>query len=186
MIVIPAIILSIQDEDNRVFLESFYLNHCRLMFKTALKIVGDYHIAEDMVSEACVSIIRHVDRLREFDITVQRRYVVSIVRNVSISHVRKRNRQGKYSFLTEDMHTFDSVSSEGALDHDMILQIESEELQRALSMLPAREYLLLKMKYYERKPDTEIAGVLNISTNSVRYFMTRARRDLQKILEGRL
>ena len=132
MIPIPTVIQAVPDEDDRSFLESFYLEHRHLMFKTAMSIVEDYQIAEDMVSEACLSIIRSIDQLRKFNTFIQRKYVVSIIRNASISYVRKRNRQSKYNFLAEDMRVFDASSGEDGPDRALILQVESEELQLSL------------------------------------------------------
>lgn len=186
MLAIPMILLAIPDESDRAFAEALFQEHGRAMLQAALQIVGDIATAEDMVADACVLMVKNLDGLRKINCCKRRCYVVSIVRNFCISHVNKRNRQSKYNFFTGDDYVLDAVADENAIDDALILQVNADELNRALQLLSERDRTLLQMKYYEQQPDAEIAACLGISTSSVRSYLTRARRALKKLLEGRL
>ena len=90
MLIFPTAIMMMEDEDDRAFMEKLYLDHRYLLFKIAYAIVQDYQVAEDMVSEACVSLIANIDTLRKLNNCKARAYIVTTVRNASLDYVRKR------------------------------------------------------------------------------------------------
>ena len=72
MLLLP--ILALKDEADRIFIEKLYSEHKYLMFKIARNIVVDRSLAEDMVSEACIIMIRHIETLRSMEERSQRAY----------------------------------------------------------------------------------------------------------------
>ena len=76
MILFPAVIAAIENDDDRAFMEKLYLDHRYLMFKVARGIVDSPHAAEDMVAEACVSLIENIDTLRKINSCKLRPYIV--------------------------------------------------------------------------------------------------------------
>lgn len=94
--------------------------------------------------------------------------------------MRKRNRQGKYFFLTDDEP---ETSSEDAVDENLIREVEIDALKKGLACLPENKRLLLTMKYLDGLSDEEIANRLGIAKASVRTYLTRARRHLCQLLK---
>lgn len=60
MILIPAVILAIESEDDRTFMSEVYLKHHRLMLKTARSIAGTD--TEDVLSDSCVALVQVVEK----------------------------------------------------------------------------------------------------------------------------
>ena len=52
----------------------------------------------------------------------------------------------------------------------------------ALLKLPEKDCTILRMKYFDLLTDKEIASYLEIKTDSVRYYLTLARRRLKSVL----
>lgn len=182
MIIFPVSIMMMDDDDDRSFMEKLYIQYRHLMFRKALKIVEQPQNAEDVVSAACESLIENVDTLRKLNVCKLRAYIVSTVRNASVDFVRKRNRQGSKRFLTDDEKAFD-IPDETPLDEEMIRKAEAQMLRQALQKISKSERELLKMKYFDLASDAEIAEAIGIGVNSVRYYLTKARRSLRRILE---
>ena len=183
MILFPAVIAAIENDDDRAFMEKLYLDHRYLMFKVARGIVDSPHAAEDMVAEACVSLIENIDTLRKINSCKLRSYIVSTVRNASIDYVRKRNRRSRYGFSTDKDDVLASAVETEEIDDALIRQAESEKLRRALGMIHEKERKVLQMKYFDLLQDAEIAQRMEIKPNSVRSYLTKARRSLKEALK---
>ena len=66
---------------------------------------------------------------------------------------------------------------------DVVLRnAEIESLIAGLKRLPERDRWLLEMKYFRRMRDAEIARQLEIRENSVRMYLTKARRKLGELI----
>lgn len=182
MLTLPVAIMMMEDGDDRSFMEKLYVQHRYLLFRTAYNVVRNPQTAEDMVSEACVSLIENIDTLRKLNICKLRAYIVTTVRNVSLDYVRKRDRQSEKYFFTSDEKSFD-LPEQAQVDDDLIRKAEVDILRKALHKIHKTERELLQMKYFDMATDVQIAEKFHIGTNSVRYYLTKARRSLRRILE---
>ena len=182
MIALPMMILTIENDDDRTFITQIYLKYRKLMYAVAIDIVRDPQIAEDMVSVAITEMIEGIDTLRKINCCRMRSYVASIIRNDSIDYIRKRDRQGKYSFLIDET-TLSNIPAEGAVDDHMLRTVEIAVLKKAVAKLPQRARTLLQMKYVDEKNDKEIANILHIGQDSVRAYLSRARKHLLQIIK---
>jgi len=64
-----------------------------------------------------------------------------------------------------------------------VKQEELEALSKAIMKLPQSQKDLLYFKYILEMSDKEIAEILRIAPNSVRQYLTRARREAKKLIE---
>jgi len=184
MMFIPVAILSIGNEDDRAFMVRLYVDYRWLMYKVALSVVREPQLAEDMVSQTLCEMIDNLEKIRAVDCCKLRGYIVSFVRNVSVDFVRKRDRQGKYFFLTGEEA---EVAAEDSVDENLIRMAEIDALKRGLARLSENDRLLLTMKYFDGLSDEEIAARLGVAKASVRTFLMRARNRLcQRLKEDEL
>lgn len=179
---VPIVILQIENDDDRQFVMELYQQYKFIMFKTAYNIVEDAHTAEDLVQDCCITIIDNLDKIRGVEPCKQRAYIVSIVKNSSINFVVKRNRRSKYSFLSENEQVFDGTVSDESVDDSLLQESDIESVRKALLKLSERDRTILRMKYFDQLSDKEIASYLEIKANSVRYYLTLARRQLKAVL----
>lgn len=183
MILLPVSILIIEDEGDRAFIARLYIQHSDLMFGIALSYLRDYHDAQDAVNDAVVRLIDKIPELKEKNGCILRSYVVTTIVRTSLNALRKRSRQNQAT-STLDQSITDTVADDGPpVDSLVISRITNEELLTALEKLPERERNLLRWKYFDEYQDEEIAAFLNIGKNSVRAYLTNARRQLYSLLE---
>ena len=184
MMFIPVAILSIGNEDDRAFMVRLYVDYRWLMYKVALSVVREPQLAEDMVSQTLCEMIDNLEKIRAVDCCKLRGYIVSFVRNVSVDFVRKRDRQGKYFFLTGEEA---EVAAEDSVDENLIRMAEIDALKRGFARLSENDRPLLTMKYFDGLSDEEIAARLGVDKASVRTYLMRARNRLcQRLKEDEL
>lgn len=184
MMFIPVAILSIGNEDDRAFMVRLYVDYRWLMYKVALSVVREPQLAEDMVSQTLCEMIDNLEKIRAVDCCKLRGYIVSFVRNVSVDFVRKRDRQGKYFFLTGEEA---EVAADDSVDENLIRMAEIDALKRGFARLSENDRPLLTMKYFDGLSDEEIAARLGVAKASVRTYLMRARNRLcQRLKEDEL
>lgn len=183
MITLPMMISAIDNDDDRAFITHIYLKYRKLMYAIAFSFVHDPYIAEDIVASGITEMIEGINTLRKISSCRMRSYVASIIRNDSIDYVRKRDRQGKYSFLTDDESILNNITIEETVDDHILRTVEIEVLRKSIARLHLRERTLLLMKYVDERTDKEIADTIRIGQNSVRVYLSRARKHLLQIIE---
>jgi len=60
----PLFFLWIENDEDRLFLESVYLEYSRLMYAQALKITQNGEEAQDVVSDSMMALMKKIDLLR--------------------------------------------------------------------------------------------------------------------------
>lgn len=172
-------------ESDEEFVQRLFLENKLAMFIAARNIVKDYHTARDMVSESCITIITKIEYLRKVDVEKQTAYIISIVQNNAKMYVRKQQRERQ--ILTENWYMFNDGVAEvqQGVDSKLITEAETQVLMEALSKIHKRDSDLLKMKYFEKLSDERIGEVMEISAASVRFYLTKARRNLEEELKRR-
>ena len=91
MLLLPMAILTMEDDDDRGYMTRLYREYRALMLKTAWEYSKDNETVEDIVSESCIALIRHIDQLKAMDKAAIRSYIVITVRNKAIDDFRKQS-----------------------------------------------------------------------------------------------
>lgn len=179
---IPIVIIAVKDKTDCEYITDLFLRNERSMYNMAMKVVKEHHTACDMVSESCIKMIEKINYLQEIPLHKQTRYILSIVKNTSLMYLRKR--RGENYCLVEDERILDwAADPQDALDAAPICEAETQSIRQALKRLKPRDRDLLEMKYYIQMDDESISRQLGISKNSVRYYLTLARRALKLEIE---
>lgn len=135
MLILPICTFVIGDDVDRAFMIELYKQHGRLMYRTAKNMLHDDNHAEDMVSEAILSLLNNIKTLRTIESCKIRAYGVSTVRNACLDFIRKRDRQSRYMFLDGEMTMREVPSDMDVLDQ-MIHNEDIVALKQALKRLP--------------------------------------------------
>ena len=177
---LPLVLLLIENEDDRQFLENVYLQYHRLMYAQALQILKQRPAAEDAVSDSLLALAKKISLLRTFECNKLRSYVVITVRHTSISRLNK----GKREQLPGDA-AFDEIAGTDRVDDRLLSQAGIEGIKAAIRALPPREKDLMLMKYFREMTEQEIAGETGLKPVSVRVHLSRARKHLAQLLAER-
>ena len=89
---LPIIISTLEDTQEREFMARLYEEYERLFFSTALKYAPTHHDAEEIVQDSLVNLIKKVTTLKQLERCTLVAYIVSTVRNTAINHLRKAGR----------------------------------------------------------------------------------------------
>ena len=76
------------------------------------------------------------------------------------------------------------IADPASVEQKVMLQAELRSIRQAMSQLPERERLVLRLKYQQDKSDREIAESLGLSDSSVRVYTMRAREHLKTAVYG--
>lgn len=175
---IISIINTIEDSDDRTYMENLYHEFERLMFSTAQKYIPTIADQNDVVQESIVKLIKKIAILRSLHRYALSSYIVSTTKSTSIDFLRARQTKLKYTVTIED-DTLDELDDFNlSLDEMMILSEENKALRKALDGLSEEDQMLLEGKYFYGYTNKELALLCNCKPNSIRMKLTRARRQV--------
>lgn len=177
---IPLIFLLMDDEDDRRFLESVYLDYHRLMYAQALRITRNPQAAEDAVSDSLIALTKKISVLRGLECNKLRSYVVITVRHTAISQLNRKKRER----IDGDV-AIEDLAGQGHVDDRLLEQAGVERIRDAIRSLSAREKDLMMMRYFREMTDEEIAAETGLKPVSVRVHLSRARKNLARLLGGK-
>ena len=182
-----AIIAAIDNDLQREFISDVYIKYYNSARAKAFTFVHDEFEAEEIIQEVFVKLIEHIDVLMELNESSLSFYVMVTTKNTAIKHWKKSKEKAvNYSFDSEeDLSKW--ADDRFALPEDLYeKQEELEALAHVISKLPERDKALLESKYILQLSDKEIAKELDLAPQSVRSFLTRARRKAYAILKGEI
>ena len=179
MIMIPMAISQMENEEDRELLLRLINEHGSLMLGIALTMLKNEEAARDMMSDACLTLMKKIDFLRTLEEEKQKIYICAIVKNNCRMEQRKRSRERLFA-NAQELET--KLISEEDVDAALINEVKWRLLREALQRVDERSRDILIMKYYEKRSDAEIAEVLKVQKSSVRQYLSLARNKLKKEL----
>jgi RNA polymerase sigma factor (sigma-70 family) len=122
-----------------------------------LRVGGDRHLAEDVVSETILALVRQISSLAEGDGNLSG-WLIAVARNKIGDHRRRVARQAQAAKVICD----DMVSGTVAAAPEALLEVAEirQQVLTVLDRLPDEERLVLEWKYLEELSVGEIAGRL--------------------------
>jgi RNA polymerase sigma-70 factor (sigma-E family) len=160
-----------QDEQAHSF-DVLYQARRLAMVRLAAFLVGDAHLAEDIVQDAFAGLHSHWRRLR--DEGAAEGYLRRAVVNRSRSQLRRRRTARRYPWPV--------AADEPGADFDVLAADERHQLRHAVSRLPRRQREVLVLRYWADLSEAEIADAMGISAGTVKSTASRAMRALESVL----
>ncbi|WP_314325902.1 RNA polymerase sigma factor [Paenarthrobacter ilicis] len=167
------------DGDTAAF-EALARRHGPLMRATARRLTGSLADADDVVQESLVQAWKQLDTLR--DPAAVKGWLMRIVGSRSIDHLRKRR---NHVDLDDAENQMDQDRGPRPQDPECSAVNSSrvEALKAALAELPEEQRRCWVLKEFNDQSYDEIAQMLNISPDSVRGRLARARITLARRME---
>ncbi len=130
--------------------------------------------AEDLCSEVFEKVQR---KLADYDKSKAAigTWIFTITRNTLIDHYRKSKPQEELD---------ENLAEEGELDESLLNAETLSELAVALRKLPQQLMDIIVLRYYDKKPLTEIAQIMGLSYGAVKLRHQNALQLLREHLKG--
>lgn len=187
------IILAINNEDDRNFVEKIYVQYGKKIYKVAFKVLNNSEDAEDCLHDVIKIIIDHLDvfqsaegeRFIKLLVTCTRNAALDIYRKNKIKHINER----KHKPYTNDEMDADNdnnhdVDIENVPDEDMfsdLILINEESRKRISQMIEELDPLyrdVLYLRYQYSMKNQDIAKILKVSESVVKVRYHRAKKIL--------
>lgn len=139
------------------------------LFRSALLLCGDWHLAEDLTQNALARIYASWARVRRAD--SPEAYARGVLMRCFLSH-RRLKRSGERPALGE-------LPERATTETDPTLRVT---LLGALAQLPPRDRAVLVLRYWEDRSVEETAAELHVSAGAVRSQSLRALGRLRAAL----
>ncbi len=147
------------------------------IYRYALHLCGDRHLAEDLAQEAMVRAITSCSKLA--DQRALKVWVFRIAYNLWIDDCRRRRKTSDTGQCAIDLL---QSSERSAVDNFEVLDLISFAMQ-AMRQLPDRQRAVLHLVACEQLSIAEVAQVLGITTQAVKASLSLARSQLREILK---
>ena len=183
------IILTINNTDDKIFVEKLYLQYQKKIYCAAFKILNQREDAEDCVHDVVKTVIAHLDTFRSTDDSGRSKLLAICTRNAAFDLYRKnktrRMRETNLIFNEEpDDELLYEINTGIILEQNpAIVAINKENKRRIAQMIAQMDDIykdVLILHYLHHMKNNEIADILKISENSVAVRLHRAKRKLLK------
>ena len=166
-----------QRPEKRAEFEAAVLPHLDAAYSLARWLLRSEHEAEDVVQEAYVRALRFFGGFRGGD---SRGWLLTIVRNVSYTWLRKRRPDQLNLSLDEELHG----REDGARDPEgeVLRKADVRSVKQALETLPLELREVIVLRELEGLSYAEIASVAEIPLGTVMSRLSRARSRLRDLL----
>ena len=158
--------------------------HQGLVFNICLRMLGDWHEAQDLTQEVFFRAYKALPQLRgEAKLST---WLYRIAVNLCLNHQRRRKRERwlslEWLFEQGGEHAAGVPAAEGTPATALAQQEKEGLVQAAIRSLPEKQRVALVLSVYERLSYQEIAAVMGCSLPSVESRLHRAKENLAKAL----
>lgn len=165
-------------EGKRKYQERLFSKYSPKMFAVCLRYSKSYHEAQDIMQDAFVKVFENIHKFRmegSFEGWIRR-----IMVNTALNHIQKNAKTSTHKDIEEiretDIETDEVVHKE--------VNYSKEELMSLIQDLPTGYRTVFNLYIFEKYKHKEIAEILNISENTSKSQLSKARTYLQKELKN--
>lgn len=166
-----TIIKKLRNKDKKT-IHSFYRLHKGPLMSFLITRLGSHSDCEEVMQD---SFIAFFEGLRDFQgKSSVKTYLFSIAKHKAIDKLRKRRvKRVLFSHLPRAVvENLATVLLDDEIDRVQL----SQKIERVLSTLPRQYVNILRLKYWESKPVSEIARDLKLSFKATESLLFRARK----------
>ncbi len=151
-----------------------------MMFKIAMGILHNISDAEDVVQDAFLWIINHIEKISQIPCNERGNYFATIIEHRSIDIYRRRN-----AHPVEDIEEQYELSSNESVEEKVLSNVTVDEIKNAMNELSNMDYEMLYLYLFKDMSPKEISRAIGISEKNIRVYIQRARKRFAIILQKR-
>lgn len=160
---------------NKEVYEFLFSDYYESLVRYAEKYIFDQHASEDLVQEFFIFVWENASRIEIR--TSLKSYFYRAIRNRSLNYLKSLQVKDKHNLLYIDAILQADEEEDELLESEIILKILD-----AIDELPPQMSQIFKLKILDGLKREEIAAELDISVNTVKTHLNRARIKLRETL----
>lgn len=141
-------------------------NHIRNM-------VLDHDDAHDVLQNTFVKVFRHLEGFKGESKLFS--WIYRIATNESISFINQKAKRGGFTNLEQQAKLVDNLKTDEWFDGDEI----QLKLQNAVALLPQKQQLVFKMKYFEEMKYEDMSAALGTSVGALKASFHHAVKKIE-------
>lgn len=148
-----------------------------------MKAFANHDIADELTQKVFIKIYRNINKYNK-DKSSFYKFVWLAVKQVTIDYVRSE-KTNKRRFYKEMLNIYD-INETNIVNEDDDKDIKEEEkkaLREMMSEMSDYQRTVLKLFYFEKKSEKEIAEILGKGDGAVRSVVLRAKRNLDEMIK---
>lgn len=163
--------------------DQIYREHASLVFNVALSYVQNKEDAEEITQDVFVSVY---NKLSDFEQKAKvSTWLYRITINKSLDYIKAKKRKKRFAFTTSLFSEKDGgiLHDPSNFDHPGVLMEQKEEMKKLygwINELPEKQQTALILHKIEKKSQTEIAEIMDVSVKAVESMVQRAKSGLKK------
>ena len=169
------IALYLQSQDAQYF-SQLYRRYAGKVFAKCISMLADHGMARDATQDVFIKILLNLAKFTEQSSFST--WVYSITYNYCIDLIRKKKKN--ILLFTEDVGRI-STEKEVETPDSVILEMETNRLEKVMEKLPVGDKAILDMKYTDDMSIKEIGEVLNKTESAIKMQIMRAKIKAQGI-----
>ena len=175
------ILTTIDSNEEKAKLEELYKKYRGLMLHIAMQILKDKELAEDVLSDSVIKIIRHRQKIFALNCYQQQLYIVNIIKTTSLDLLKKI----KNSPIDDTNDISETIPDNDITLLDEVVAKEGfEAIKKIIKSLPDSLREVAYLNLINEHSHEEIAGILGISSSASKMRLTRAKKAMREALTG--
>jgi RNA polymerase sigma factor, sigma-70 family len=177
-------IASIEDNQERTFMERLFEKHNSRMINIARKILNDNIDAEDAIQEAFIRIYKNIEKfltLNENDLCL----LLSIYsKNEALRLLKNRSKHSNISLNYDDDNGNYDIPDDSLNLDDMIIKKEYyNTITSYINNLPETQRHVIILRYKYNMNEREIADIVGTTDDAISARIRRAKDSLRSIIK---
>lgn len=171
----------IESEGDRDKVEFLYLKYRMLLYKVAYDVLHEINDSQDCVHETFIRVIKNLHKIDMDEEKRTRNFLVVICKRIALNKLKKPD------MLSYDDELEIEDSRQFANPEKFYISNETIcEISAAIDKLPNdHKTALIMQQKYEFSRD-EIAGLMGVSVNTVKKWLSKARSGVRSSMERRV
>lgn len=157
--------------------------HKKKVYYLAYDMTGDHHDAEDISQEVFIKVFRFIKNFRQ-DAKLSS-WIYQVTVNTCIDAQRKKKAKPQVLMESSQMESMFHAASQkntslSEPERKAFSDLLQERIRRMLHNVSPRERSVFVLRYYNELKVGEIAEILNVSVNTIKSLLSRAKKKLKK------
>lgn len=148
----------------------------RPLYNHIRSIVLDHDDADDVLQNTFIKVFRHLSGFKGESKLFS--WVYRIATNEALTFLKLKSKRGGISSEALQTRLVDNLKADSWFDGDEI----QLKLQKAVSLLPEKQQLVFKMKYFQEMKYEEISGILGTTTGGLKASYHHAVKKIEEYM----